>query len=76
MDGRNCSVKTSLYIKEWMVQADNTKGANMVKKKMNDRLLLLSSNIITLYFKYGRSKWCFEKNIFSLQKSDASNRSS
>ena len=33
MDGRNCSVKTSLYIKEWMVQADNTKGANMVKKK-------------------------------------------
>ena len=50
MDGRNCSVKTSLYIKGWMVQADHTKGANMVKKKMNDRLLLLSSNIITLYF--------------------------
>ena len=33
MDGRNCSVKTSLYIKGWMVQADHTKGANMVKKK-------------------------------------------
>ena len=33
MDVRNCSVKTSPYIKEWMVLVDPPKGANMVKKK-------------------------------------------
>ena len=28
----NCSVRTSPCMKEWMVQADFPKGANMVKK--------------------------------------------
>ena len=66
MDVRNCSVKTSPYIKEWMVLVDPPKGANMVKKKMNGRLLLLSSNIATLYIKYGREQVVLRKkyNVF------------
>ena len=42
MDGYNCSVKKSPYMKEWMAQADPPKEASTVKK-MNVRLLLLSS---------------------------------
>ena len=54
MDEINCSVKTSPCMKRWMVQADFSKEVNMVKKKANGRLLLLSSNIMTLYFKDGQ----------------------
>ena len=49
MDGINCSVKTSPYMKEWMVQTDFPKEANTVEKnecpvasplfKYNDTLL-------------------------------------
>ena len=56
MDEIKCSVTTSPCMKEWMVQADFPKEVNLVKKKTktNGRLLLLSSNILTLYFKDGQ----------------------
>ena len=61
---------------EWIAQAAALREANTVKK-MNDRLLLLSLNKITHYFKkMDNFKWCFEKNLLSLQKLEASNRSS
>ena len=61
---------------ELIAQAAALREANTVKK-MNDRLLLLSLNKITHYFKkMDNFKWCFEKNLLSLQKLEASNRSS
>ena len=72
MDEINCSVKTSLCMKEWIAQADFPKGANMVKKN--------EWSFATPLFKYNdtlnmdRSMWCFQRNTLSLQKSDASNR--
>ena len=60
---------------EWMAQAAHLREASTVKK-MNDRSLLRPLNKITHYFKKMNDwKWCFEKNILSLQKRDASNRS-
>ena len=46
----NAPLKTSLYVKEWMAQADHPKEAYTVKK-LNGPSLLLSSNKTTLYFK-------------------------
>ena len=55
-------------MKEWIVQADFPKEANMVKKKMNDRLLLLSSNITTLRFEYAPEQVVLSKKYFVLTK--------
>ena len=71
------SVKKSPWMIEWMARAAPLREATTVTKKMNDRSLLLSINEITHYFK----KWTtgsgvLKKNVFSLQKRDASNRSS
>ena len=48
MDGCNWSVKKLFYMKESMAQADPSKEVSTGKKKMNDPLLLLSSNKTTL----------------------------
>ena len=61
---------------QWMAQAAPLRRATKVKKN-NDRLLLLSINEITHYFK----KWTTRSGVlrkiyFFLQKRDASNRSS
>ena len=50
MDGESCSVTKPPYMKQWMAQADPPKKASMVQK-MNDRLLLLSSNKMSHYLK-------------------------
>ena len=63
-------LKKSPYMKEWMAQANPPKEATTIKK-MNDLSLLLSSNKMTHYFQ-GRTT----EKIMSLQKFDASNRSS
>ena len=60
----------------WMAQATPLREASTVKI-MNERSLLLSLNKVTHYFK----KWTtgsgvLKKNLLSLQKRDASNRSS
>ena len=69
MDGSNCSVKKSTFIKEWMTQADPPKVAS-ITKEMNDRSLLLSSNKMTHYFKEWttpsgvlRKIYCLYKNL-------------
>ena len=54
---------------EWMAQAAHLREASTVKK-MNDRSLLLSLNKIHTTLKSGRLE------VVSLQKRDASNRSS
>ena len=59
MDGCNCSVKKSFSMKEWMVQVDPPKEAITVKK-INGRLLLLSSNKTTHYLK---KISCLYKNL-------------
>ena len=60
-------LKKSLNMNEWMVQADPPKKANTVKK-MNSRLLLLSPNKATVYFKYGRQKVVLWKEYIILKK--------
>ena len=65
-------LKKSPCMKEWMIQVDPSKEAITVKKwmtpffKQND----------TLLYRMDGSKQCFEKNIMSLEKFDASSRSS
>ena len=60
---------------EWMAQADLSKEASIVKK-MNDRSLLLPLNKITHHFKkWTTASGVLKKNLLSLQKFDASNRS-
>ena len=46
----NAPLKKSSSMKEWMAQADPPKEASTVKK-INCRLLLLFSSIMTHYFK-------------------------
>ena len=69
------SLNKSLYVKEWMAQADPPREANTVKK-MNGRSLLIFSNKTTHYFKEWTAARCFEKSILSPQKFITSNRSS
>ena len=76
MHGCNCSGKKSPSMKKWIAQGDPPKEVSTIKK-MNGRLLLLSSNKMTYYFK----EWTtiggvLKKYILFLQKFDASNRSS
>ena len=73
MDGCNRSVKEKPpYIKERMAQAD---PQPVWVKKMNSLSLLLLSNKMTTTLKSGQDcKWCYGKDILSLQKFDASNR--
>ena len=47
-------LKKSSIIKEWMVQGNPSK--KLTVKKMDGRSLLLTSNIVILYFKYGREQ--------------------
>ena len=70
------SLKKSPSMKERMAETDPAEEANTFKK-MNGRLLRLSSNKMTHYFK----EWTkiidvLKKNILSLQKFDALNGSS
>ena len=66
----------SPYMKELIAQGDPPKEANTVKK-MNGQLILLSSDKTTHYFKEWATASCIlKKKILSLQKFDASNRSS
>ena len=59
---------------EWIAQAAPLRKAG---KKMNDRSLLLSVNEITHYFKKWKTRsGVLKKNLLSLQKRNASNRSS
>ena len=58
-----------------MDQTDPLREASTVTN-MNDRSLLFSLNKITYTLKIDDCKWCFEKNLLSLQTLDASNRSS
>ena len=75
-DGFNRSVKKLPCMKEWMAKADPQKEASTVKK-MNDRLLLLLSNKMTICFKESTTaRNVLKKNPLSLQKLDASNRTS
>ena len=60
---------------ELMAQAAPLREASTVKK-MNDGSLLLSLNKITHYFITWTTGSGVEKNLFSLQKRDASNRPS
>ena len=53
---------------EWMAQAANLREASTVKKKKNDRLLLLSLNKITHYFKKWMTGSGVSKNIDCLYK--------
>ena len=59
MDSNNCFVKKITYMKEWTAQANPPKEANTVKK-MNDQLLLLSSNKATYCIK----EWTTAGSIF------------
>ena len=54
-------------MKEWIIQADFPKEANMMKKT-NDRLLLLSSNITTHHFKYAPEQVAVSKKYIVLTK--------
>ena len=72
----NAPLKKSPYMKEWMAQADPPKESSTLKK-VNIRSLLLSSNKITHYFnEWTTAIGVLKKNVVSLQKADASNRSS
>ena len=69
-------LKKSPYMKEWMTQADPPKEVSTVKK-MNGRLLLLSSNKMSHCSKeWTTASGVFERDILPLQNFDASNRSS
>ena len=70
MDLCNCSVTKITLPEKWMAHADSPKEASTVKK-MNGQPQLLSSDKMTQYFKE-QTKLCFEKNILSLQKFEAS----
>ena len=59
---------------DWMAQAAPLREASTVNK-MNDWSVLLCLNKITNCLKIDDYKWCFEKNLLSLQKLDTSNRS-
>ena len=59
--------KISPYMKEWMAQADPQKEASTVKK-MNDQLLLLSSNKMTHYFQEWMTASGILKKIYYLYK--------
>ena len=71
-------LKKSLYMKKWLAQADPPKEANTIKN-MNGRLLLLSSNKTTHYFKEWTTVSGVLKKIYCLLihtfKFDAANRS-
>ena len=60
-------VKKSPYITEWMAQAAPLRETSTAKK-MNDRLLLLSLNKITHYFKKWTTTSGVLKKIYSLYK--------
>ena len=67
----------SPYVKELIAQGDPPKETSTVKE-MNGQLILLSSDKMTHYFKEWTTASCILKKtkILSLQKFDASDRSS
>ena len=67
MDGCNSSVKKSTYMKKWMAQTDRLNETSTAKK-MNGRLLLISSNKATHYFKEWATASGVLKNIYCLYK--------
>ena len=68
MDGCNCFVKKSSYMKELIAQADPPKETITVKE-MNGQSILFSSNKTTHYFKEWTTASCVLKKIYCLYKS-------
>ena len=64
----NAPIKRSPYIKEWIAHADPPKEAN-TNRKMNGRLLLLSLNKTTNYFKEWTTANGVLKKVYFLYKS-------